>query len=824
MAAFRFYSGLFLITACTLMLQLTQTRILSVVAWYYLAFFAISMAMFGLTVGAIWVYQKRERFTERTLTHDLSYFSSVFAVSIAVCFAFQMSLALLSPGMNPTLGIIWTWFELSIAIAIPFFFSGIVVSLALTRSPYPIGRVYGVDLLGAALGCLGVLGLLSITDGSSTMLWIAATASVGAWLFAGSGLGGAPAERPVLAWLFSRHILISVLLIAVAFANGQTSRGLQPLVVKELIEKQDTHIFKEWNSFSRIAVMPIGRKLPPLWGPSPKLPRDTRIDIRYSTIDGAAGTPTHRFSGDMRELDFLRYDVTNLAYFLPDRTRAAVIGVGGGRDIQSAAVFGIDDITGIEINPILVKLLDKQAGFADFTNLQKLPGNIRLVVDEGRSWFARTPDKFDIIEMSLIDTWAATGAGAFTLSENGLYTVEAWKTFLSRLSPGGVFTVSRWFSPDNVDESGRMISLAVAALMELNVTEPRKHIFMASQSPVATLVLSVDEFSDRDIAALEQAAADMEHNILVSPTGETATPTLDAIINTSNRDELQRLTSSFELDLTPPTDDRPFFFNQLPLNKPAQAISIWKKRGGITREAKTAGVLSGNLAATLTLIILFLLALSLVIATIVIPMRHALQDVGRKLVTGGTLYFMLIGIGFMFVEISLLQRLSVFLGHPFYSLSVLLFSLILTTGIGSLLSDWFPLNTRVRFVGWALLVGSYIASLPYWTPDLFVTYDSAALVTRASISVFLIAPAGLLLGYGFPTGMRIISNLDQRPTPWFWGINGAAGVLASIVAIALSIASGISATLTLGAICYVALIPVTLLFLQVEDPPSARSH
>jgi len=172
MAAFRFYSGLFLITACTLMLQLTQTRILSVVAWYYLAFFAISMAMFGLTVGAIWVYQKRERFTEKTLTHDLSYFSSVFAVSIAVCFAFQMSLALLSPGMNPTLGIIWTWFELSIAIAIPFFFSGIVVSLALTRSPYPIGRVYGVDLLGAALGCLGVLGLLSITDGSSTMLWM----------------------------------------------------------------------------------------------------------------------------------------------------------------------------------------------------------------------------------------------------------------------------------------------------------------------------------------------------------------------------------------------------------------------------------------------------------------------------------------------------------------------------------------------------------------------------------------------------------------------------------------------------------------------------
>jgi spermidine synthase len=816
MANFRFYSGLFLITACTLMLQLTQTRILSVVAWYYLAFFAISMAMFGLTAGAIWVYSKRDRFTEKTLTYDLGYFSSIFAVSIAVCFAFQMSLALQSPGLHTTLGNIWAWLELSIAIAIPFFFSGIVVSLALTRSPFPIGRVYGFDLLGAAVGCLGVLWLLSTTDGPSTMLWIAAIASLGAWLFSGSMIGGEPAAKPFLSGLFYRHGIVSVVLIMVAFGNGLTDRGLQPLVVKDLLETPRTYIFKEWNSFSRISLMHIGYKLPPLWGASPKFPRSTRVDIRYATIDGAAGTPSYRLKDDIEELSFLRYDISNLAYYLPDRESVAIIGVGGGRDVQSAALFGIKDITGVEINPIIVKLLNEQPGFGDFTNLDAIPG-VRLIVDEGRSWFARSSENFDIIEMSLIDTWAATGAGAFTLSENGLYTVEAWKTIMSRLSSDGVFTVSRWYSPDNLDESGRMISLAVAALMELGITEPRKHIFMASQQTVATLVVSVSEFREHDIAALEKASADLQHNVLLSPNRRSESATLDSIVSVTSPEELQQVTDGFELDLSPPTDDRPFFFNQLPLHKPAQALKIALERG----LPEGAGVVGGNLAATVTLIILFLLALMLVIATIVIPMRHALEDVGRKLVTGGTLYFMLIGIGFMVVEIALLQRLSVFLGHPFYSLSVLLFSLILTTGLGSLLSDWFMLNTRVRFATWALLTGVYIASLPVWTPDIFIAYDGAALVERATIAVALIAPAGLLMGYGFPTGMRIISSLDRRPTPWFWGINGATGVVASIAAVALNIAGGISTTLTIGAVCYIALIPATLVFLGVGDSTAA---
>jgi predicted membrane-bound spermidine synthase len=164
-----------------------------------------------------------------------------------------------------------------------------------------------------------------------------------------------------------------------------------------------------------------------------------------------------------------------------------VIGVGGGRDLLAARLFGLSEVVGIEINPILVNLLTQN--LANYTAIARLPG-LTFQVDEARSWFARTEDSFDVIQMSLIDTWAATGAGAFTLSENGLYTIEAWRIFLQHLTPAGLFTVSRWHAPGEVNETGRMASLATATLQGAGVRDPKRHLFMASSGNVATLVMS----------------------------------------------------------------------------------------------------------------------------------------------------------------------------------------------------------------------------------------------------------------------------------------------------------------------------------------------
>ncbi len=253
-----------------------------------------------------------------------------------------------------------------------------------------------------------------------------------------------------------------------------------------------------------------------MWGPSPLLD-GARFDVeqRGMNIDGDAGTTAIRFHGNFEEIEFLRYDVTNLAYFLPGRTRAAVIGVGGGRDVLSAAVFGYRDITAVELNPVFVSLLTRNP-HAAFTDLASLTG-LRLIVDEGRSWFARSAERFDVIQMSLIDTWAATGAGAFSLSENGLYTVEAWRIFLDRLSERGVLTVSRWYNPDDPTETARMLSLAAAALLERGVEQPRRHVVLAAQHMVATLLVAREPLSSDDLALLTQQAAHFEHKILVSP-------------------------------------------------------------------------------------------------------------------------------------------------------------------------------------------------------------------------------------------------------------------------------------------------------------------
>jgi SAM-dependent methyltransferase len=797
-----FYAGVFLVTAATLMLQVVQTRILSVVAWYHLAFFVISIAMFGLTAGAVWVYLRRERFTGATLSYDLAHFSVAFALTTAIAVIVQMCLA---PVTALSLTAVASWAILALCLALPFFFSGVTISLALTRSPFPVGRVYGIDMAGAAAGCLGGLVLLNATNGPAAVLWISVVAVVAARLFAAAGIGQQPPTPWPLAPALQRRDALLALLALLALANSITDHGLSPLYVKGKIEAlQARPIFQAWNSFSRVAMFERGKREPHLWGPGRAFAGDRwRVPQRLMNIDGDAGTVAFGVRGDLAKAAFLKYDITNLAYYLPGHHRAAVIGVGGGRDLLSARVFGVPEVIGVEINPIFVRLLTELDDYADYVGLRNLAG-ISFVVDEARSWFARSRESFDIIQMSLIDTWAATGAGAFTLSENGLYTVEAWRIFLQRLSPGGVFTVSRWHAAGEVNETGRMVSLAVATLFDLGVAAPARHVFLATSGRIATLIVAKEPLTPAMIDRLRGATEELGFDVLISPDEPPRSPVLREIVNSASRAQLEAYTAGLPRDLTPADDERPFFFNQLPLQRPLQTLQI-------ALHPLREGINSGNVLATATLGLLFLVALLLVLATIVIPLRPALRDVGARLAVGGTLYFALIGIGFMCVEIGLLQRLSVFLGHPVYALSIVLFAIILTTGLGSLLSDRLPLDTPRRLAAWSLLAGGYLIHLPLWLPQLTLAFDGEVLLLRALLGALIIAPGGVLIGWGFPTGMRLIAALDATPTPWFWGINGAAGVLASALAVAVSIAFGISTTLVIGAVCYWLLMPAALI-------------
>jgi hypothetical protein len=790
-----FLAGVFLTCLATLMLQVIETRLLSVTAHYHLAFFSISMAMFGMTAGAVWVYYNSARITADTLPSYLLRFGSAFALATAGSVLLQVTHA---PVLILSASTILTWAELAIVMAAPFFFSGVVVSLALTRSPFPVSQVYAVDLIGASVGCLGVLLLLDVLDAVSSILATAAVAAAAAGCFRASAPGAAAGGLTWLDRQLVRPWALCALLLALAVANGTTMRGIQPIVVKNSVDRRENLSFEQWNSYSRIMARKTYVAEPLLWGPSSTMPADIRVAQRRLNIDGDAATSMFRFDGNPASARFLAYDITNLAYEIRNTGRAAVIGVGGGRDILSAWVFGFRDITGVELNPIFIDLITRHPDFRDFANLASLPG-IRFVVDEARSWFARSRDSFDLVQMSMIDTFAATGAGAFSLSENGLYTVEGWQHFLARLSPTGVYTVSRWYSAGEVNETGRMISLAVRALLETGVREPSQHLFLAATGSLATLVLSRAPLTAAELATLQRVSAERNFEVLLSPGRPAASPLLAAITSSTNAAELERATSGHLLDLSPPTDDRPFFFNQLPLTRAYQALNV--------QTFEKPGVLSGNIIASATLLLIVVLAAALVLVTIVVPMRPAIRESEPRLIAAGTAYFVLIGLGFMFVEIGLLQRLSVFLGHPIYSLSIVLFSIILFTGLGSFASDRFALDQPARFAVWAVLLAAYVLALPLLLPPLLQTFAASGTFARASFAVLLIAPGAFLMGFGFPNGMRMVMQRDKKPTPWFWGMNGAAGVLGSAIAVAISITFGIDTTLRLGALCYLALIP-----------------
>lgn len=791
-----FYTGVFLIALSILSLQVIQTRILSVVTWYSMAFFAISMAMFGMTAGALCVYFFEERLKKLDIFKVLTVSCVLFGLAVLVSLVFQVGTYFYTiPSALVTVAVVWV--KIVIILFPPYFFGGVAISIALTRTPMPVGVTYGVDLVGAAIGCLAALVLLNMMDGVSAMIAIGALGCLAGAFFARVGGEAAQGGKPPLWGFAGKPVIWFGVLAALAVLNAIAyPNGMKLSNVKHKAEVPEIVVYQEWNSFSRIDVYKPQLEPPFMWGPSETMP-DLEIEERAMLIDGAAGTAMYRFSGDPAELDFLKYDVTNAAYEIRKEGRAAVIGVGGGRDLLSAYGAGFRDVTGVELNPVFVENLERR--FVDFNAVATLPG-VRLITDEARAWFASSDESFDLIQMSLVDTWAATGSGAYTLAENGLYTVEGWTHFLGRLEPDGVFTVSRWYSPDNPGETGRLISVAKTALERVGVDDAAKHLLLIGNERLATLISARSPFTDAEIATLRDWAGRMKFEVLLSPDETSPVPVLARVLASETEADFVALSQEIGLDLTPATDDRPFFFNQLLLTHIAPLL----KSGG------TGGVVAGNLIATFVLAIVVCVSSTMVLLTAVVPSAPSLREVSGRLATLGTLYFLLIGLGFMFVEIGLIQRLSVFLGHPVYGLAIALFGIILSTGAGSFLSERMPLKTGRHIVIWSAALALFLVSLPLWFTQLTAAAADQPLLVRAAISVLAMLPSGALMGFGFPTGMQIVNRLNPRPTPWFWAINGSAGVLASGLAVAVAMFVSIDTNLFVGAICYAVLAPVAL--------------
>jgi hypothetical protein len=770
------YTSIFLIAFSALAAEIALSRLFSVITYYYLAFFALSIAMLGMTAGAVTVYIKENLFSEIRIHKTLAIVSILYAISLPVA---AITICIIPVGVDmsfkKTISLIFVTFFCSV----PFYFSGIIISALLTNVKLHTNRMYAADLFGAALGCTGVLAGLEWLDAVSFLFILGLPGFITAYLF------NSKVKKLNI-------ILLFLITLTAAVINNHYYQFIRPSIVKGRKEKTSDFVFEKWNSHSRVVVESKTEGTPQLWGPSPAIPADLKTEQYKMSIDGDAGTVLRKFNS-RTDIEHLKYDLSNFAYYLRPAGNACIIGVGGGKDVQAAILFNQKKITGIDVNPVFIKLLTSK--FKDFAGIADRK-EVTLVNDEARSFLSASKEKFSLIQMSLIDTWAATGAGAFSLSENSLYTIEGWQIFLNRLDSNGLFTVSRWYNPENLGETGRLVSLAAASLHTFGIADIENHIALLTINNLATIIVSKNPFTNTDIETIKNKAFELQFNVILTPGAATANEILGKIIASKDNSSLKKSIQSHPLKIDPPTDDNPYFFNMLRLSNISLADSNLQR-----------GVMMGNLRATKMLMLLILFLFVMTVAAVLVPLFLKTKEKTNffhRTFFIHAIYYSLIGAGFMLLELALVQRLTVFLGRPVYALGILLFSIILSTGFGSLVSE--KIFNRAGYKKILLLPGIIalvILLYSHFLPVLMSMMSEINVLFKVIIAVIIIFPLGLLLGLFFPLGMKLSRNNNlQAHTPWFWALNGIFGVLFCAIAVFISIYAGISYNFYLAAVFY----------------------
>ena len=765
----RYYFAIFVLAFATLFYQILITRFFSVMLYYHFAFAAISLAMLGLTRGAMEVYDNLDRYAPERVGVEFARHASRFAMGGVGAVVVFLCVPLVIPGDYVPASLALA----ALAFVIPFSESGVCITLLLTRLPYGGGWLYASDLTGAALGCLGVIFVLLIVDPVSATFWIGAFAAGAGWVVVRDNadvrirrLSGAVALT--LAAVATVHTGLDVAgksHLGVFWAKGRDQSGT---------------LFERWNTYSRVRVKAIGESGPFGWGFA-RVP-DTKIDQNFLDIDADAATVITRFNGDLSKLSYLKNDVINAAYLVQPPADVAVVGVGGGRDILSALLFGAKHIHGIEINPAIFEVLTDK--FAEFSgHLDRQPG-VALVNAEARSYINHSSDRYDLVQISLIDTWAATAAGGLTLTENRLYTVEAWDDFYRALKPGGLLSVSRWYDAHAYhDEFYRLIAIAATALQRRGVpaAELARHVIALNVDNIVTVITRPDAFTDAQWHAARGRLSAQGFKIILGP--DVAFDAVTSMLMSGKADPA--FFASLPENIAPSTDDNPFFFF-------TQRLSNFI--------AKPSALTANNAPISMTLLLL-LVSLGACVYYIVVPFVRLARRLPLSTLTPPVTYFSAIGMAFMLIEISQMQRLMVFLGHPVYGLGVVLFTILIFSGIGSAtVGALAPRSRTVIGRGIALLTTLAVAGL--LTPLVITWARAEATDMRILVSVLLLAPSAFCMGMMFPLGLSIWRRHSEL-LPFFWSANGITSMLASVLGMALSIQFGIANTYALGVGFYV---------------------
>jgi hypothetical protein len=767
-------------SAAILTLEITLTRVFSVTMWYHFAFMSISLALLGGAVAGVFVYLFAKRLPEARLQSQLAWFTLLFSVAIAVCFMLFLRIPFHVELLRPPLKLdaVLRLALIYLDLAVPFFLGGVGITLALSRWSAQVGHVYFADLLGAGLGCLLSVLALNQLGGPGAILGGALVAGLAALSFASGRQRGL-----VAGWL--------VVLVALLALRNQA--GLMPIVSTKAGDMDEQRVYESWNSFSRVTVHEHWTPFAFGWGMS-ATQQQPDPGHYLLLIDSAAGTPIQRFDGDLNSVQFLRDDVTSFAYHLLNQPNVLIIGPGGGRDVLTALVFGARQTTGVELNPAIVRAV--QNHFGDYAgHVYDQPG-VHIAVDDARRFIAGSRERYDLIQASVIDTWAATTAGAFALSENSLYTREAFQSYYEHLTPDGLLSVSRWYLEDQPAETLRLILLGAQAWERAGVSRPSEHVMVVlnpekwlAPEAMATVLFKRDPFTPQEVVVAQQEAERLGFTLLYAPgLPVTDNPAAQALL-AIDRETFIR---DYPLDISPPTDDRPFFFALARLGHLLNRD--WNTSTVYLKSVESLNVLTSLLGITAAAAGLF------VLGPLGVARRRQRETPARPRQLA---YFAMLGLAFMLVEIPIVQRMTLYLGHPTYALAVVLFTLLISSGLGSLTTQQvLPATATATLRRRLPLLLALVLFQGYAGPLLLGWTQAWPLALRVAATVGLLAPLGFLMGMPFPLGWKWVSQDNKAATPWLWGINGALSVVGSVLAVLVSIQFGFRITMSLGCMAY----------------------
>lgn len=800
----RSYLGMSLVCCATLLTEIVLTRYFSFSIWYHFAYLAISVALLGYGAAGSFYYAWPS-LTRRGVDHVLARISLGAAVGLVVSLLLAARVPfdpfkLFVQGRPSWDADLWQLLYLAVlcvVITVPFFLAGLVVTILLSHGGTRVGKLYFADLFGAGVGCalavylltpLGVPGVILL---SSVLLALASTL----WSSSNQGM-----RRLALLWC------VFVIALAKPLAQWSEARPGSNKFLARLLTNPDTRrLYSAWSPVYRVDVLGSGRSDRPwrmgraaAWGISPKFDGTPPENV-VITHDGDASTMMYRYDGNPDTMRILDYSILRFPYLLLEEPSVLIVGVGGGVDVHAARRFGARKITGVELNPVTVRVLLEL--FADFNGgIFRAPG-VTIYTDEGRNFIRRSQEQFDLIEFTGIDTLAAVYSGAYVLAESYLYTKEALREYWERLAPGGTISFVRgdWGFGDRPPiQLMRLVNVALETLADAGVADPRSHLFVVSSGrqagnpgpPIFNLQIRKTPLRSEQVDRLLRHAEEFRYEVWYAPDGPRDNP----IANLVQPDPVRRaaLMEALPFNLAATTDDRPFFFNFFKWSR------LWV--GATQRSDYTFA--SGQLILLAILVQVAILAgASIILPLLRLPASNLSIQAWPYLA-----YFSALGLGFILVEISYVQRFTLFLGSPVYSLAVIIASMLVFAGLGSFLTT--PLLARVtwnRAIA-GLFVGLVVINLAYavFLPVFFQAFLGQSLAIRVAATVVSLAPLAALMGTFLPIGLRVLHETEPRLIPWAWAVNGVTSVVGAILCIVLAMMMGFRAVNLLALVIYAA--------------------